>query len=597
MRRIDKIKFKDYFTPWMIFAIVSIIICLPILRNFGNWGGMDWDEVFFWQAVARETILKFHQFPLWNPYAQPEGALVFIAYPNSPFLSPLFLVVLIFGPIYGTKLLIVLHFFIGLLGMFLLAKTLALDNACSYLVAFVYMLSSIFSLHIVEGHFEWLSMAFLPWLLLSFLRSLKKPIYILAGVFFLSLILLEGSVDVFAVTIIFLIIFFFLLILQRRSLIPVKNIFLIFMITFFLCYIKLLPMLEYLSLYPRSVVSTEFTPLGLFSNILLNRRQADLYAQTKGIGVNEKIGIERSLSIDHGWHEYGAYIGIIPFILFLTGSIAHFRRFWPLWLSGFICFLLALGNSRFLNLWIILRSLPFCAWLRVPSRFILGFMISVALFAGLGLKNFRQRLRQKTAFFTFVLLAIVIVDFLLINSQILKQAFTVAPMRNIARDEIFVQRQDFDSYIYKSGMRGGRYPAFLANAGVLKKVSNDIDSPRGAVHAVNSAEYRGEAYLINGKGEVSIAYFSPNKIILDVEAQQKDILVLNQNYYKGWRMKGNQENSVSSHEGLISAKVSPGKYKVTFYYLPNSFIIGSLITSLTLFLCLYYVIAELKRRS
>lgn len=592
-----RIKVKDYFMPWVIFAIVSIIISLPILRNFGNWGRMDWDEVFFWHAVARETILKFHQFPLWNPYAQLEGALVSIAYPNSPFLSPFFLMVLIFGPIYGTKLLIVLHFFIGLLGMFLLAKILDLDNACSYLVAFVYMLSSIFVLHIAEGHLEWLTMAFLPWLLLSFLRSPKKPIYILAGVLFLSLILLEGSVDVFTVTIIFLIVFSFLLILQKRSLIPVKNIFLIFMITLFLCSIKLLPMLEYLSLYPRRVASTEFSPIGLLSHIFLDRRQADLYAQTKGIGVNEKIEIEKGLSIDHGWHEYGAYIGIMPFILFLGGSIAHFRRFWPLWLSGFICLLLALGNSRFFNLWVILRSLPFCAWLRVPSRFILGFIISAALFAGLGLENLRRRLRQKATFITFILLAIVAADLWLINSKILKQAFTVAPMRNIVRSKIFVQRQDFDSYIYQSGMRGGRYPAFLANAGVLKKVSDDIDSPRGAVRAANSAEYRGEAYLANGKGEVSIAYFSPNKIVLDVETQQKDILVLNQNYYKGWRMKGNQKNRVSPYEELISAKASPGKYRATFYYLPNSFIIGSLITSLTLFLCLYYVIAELKRRS
>ncbi len=47
---------------------IALVFTLPIFRNFDYWGVQDWDQHFFYQVVARRSILQYRQFPLWNPY-------------------------------------------------------------------------------------------------------------------------------------------------------------------------------------------------------------------------------------------------------------------------------------------------------------------------------------------------------------------------------------------------------------------------------------------------------------------------------------------------------------------------------------------------
>jgi len=98
-----------------VFIAVAFFYTLPLLKNFSYWGQMDWDQFTFWNAVPRETLLRYHQFPLWNIYAN--GGNVLLAHPQSPFLSPLYIFVLIFGPVIGLKIEIIVHLIIGLFGI------------------------------------------------------------------------------------------------------------------------------------------------------------------------------------------------------------------------------------------------------------------------------------------------------------------------------------------------------------------------------------------------------------------------------------------------------------------------------------------------
>lgn len=52
----------------LFFLVIALAFAFPIFRNFDHWGIQDWDQHFFYQAVARETFLEYRQFPLWNPY-------------------------------------------------------------------------------------------------------------------------------------------------------------------------------------------------------------------------------------------------------------------------------------------------------------------------------------------------------------------------------------------------------------------------------------------------------------------------------------------------------------------------------------------------
>lgn len=583
---------KNFLIPFTIFILVSLVFSWPVFQNIKNWGKMDWDEVFFWSAVARDTILKYRQIPLWNPYAQPEGSLVFLAYPNSHFLSPFFLLIITFGVVYGLKLLIPIHLSIGLLGMYYLSRHFKLSGISSYLAAFVYMLNSIFSLHLAEGHFEWLTMAFVPWLILGLLKSVKKPIHTLSAALAFALIILAGSVDVLSIIVLFLIILSCFLALQKRSLLIFKRLIFIFGITFLLCSVKLLPMLEYLSTFSRKTYYSGKTQPSTLGTILLAHQQADLYTKTKWYSPKMKTEYGKRLGISHGWHEYGAYTGIAPILLSIVGLFASFKRYWPWAIAAAMFLLISLGDILWgLGFWNILHSLSFYQWLQVPSRFILGLIISLSLFAGIGLDKIKANKTGKTSILTVILLFVILIDFYIVNIPIWKQAFTVVPPKNIQRNSVFVQKAEFDSFTYKNEMRGGRYLAYLVNEGILKKVSFDIDSPQGTVKAVSSPDYKGEAYFAGVKGQLKIEYFSPNKIILNLKTKVDDILVLNQAYYRGWQIKAAKSARVSPYKGLISAKVSPGEYKIVFYFLPISFIIGSAVSLLTAAVCLYYLFA------
>ena len=163
---------KQYFIPLVIFFIISIIYAFPVIRNISYLGQMDWDQFTFWNAVPRETILRYGQFPLWNPYAN--GGNVLLAHPDSPFLSPFYIFVLIFGPVIGLKLQIIVHVFIGLYGMFLLARHMKISTRSSYLSSFIYMMSSMYALRLSEGQTEWFALAFVPWTFLYYLQSLSQ---------------------------------------------------------------------------------------------------------------------------------------------------------------------------------------------------------------------------------------------------------------------------------------------------------------------------------------------------------------------------------------------------------------------------------------
>jgi len=52
--------------------------------------------------------------------------------------------------------------------------------------------------------------------------------------------------------------------------------------------------------------------------------------------------------------------------------------------------------------------------------------------------------------------------------------------------------------------------------------------------------------------------------------------VLNQNYEKGW--KASPRRQIESFKGLFSTKVTPQDTQITFFYLPDSFLVGAILS-------------------
>lgn len=574
--------------PFLVFFIIAIIYAAPLFNNINNWGQMDWDQFTFWNAVPRKTILTYHQFPLWNPYSN--GGNVLLAHPHSSFLSPFYLSVLFFGPIIGIKLQIVLSLILGLSGMFFLLKHLGLKEIPAYISSFVFMLNSIYSLHLTEGHVEWLGMALVPWLFLNYLKGIEKRKYLYIGVLLLTLMILGGSVDVTAITALFLTIYSFIRFLREKRISWIKNIAVIFLGALLVSSVKLLPMFDFLSDYPRRTESSENISLLLLPSVLLDRNQGHLYSLTKWNSPDKKMRIKKDLTIDYGWHEYGAYVGIIPVLLFAAGAFLNLKRQLPLFLTGVIFLMLSLGRGSPIDLWKMLHSLPIYNSLHVPSRFILIFIFIFSVFAGLGLSGLQEVLGRKRKRGIALISAtglFILYDLCVVNGPILKQAFVIKPS-NIEENAEFKQRHTAINF-HPGLSRSSLYPVFLNNSGILDAYEV-VNVSKGKVFAVGNPGYEGEAYLVNQGVSCKITFFSPNKIVVNVNANAPDVLALNQNYYKGWRVKGSKDNSIKPFNGLIAVHVDSSVKEAVFYYLPNSFIIGSIISTLSLSAVVIYLI-------
>ncbi len=105
---------------------------------------------------------------------------------------------------------------------------------------------------------------------------------------------------------------------------------------------------------------------------------------------------------------------------------------------------------------------------------------------------------------------------------------------------------------------------------------------------IPNPEYKGEVFLVSGNGNSTISYFSPNKLIVEVDSNKDDVLAINQNYFDGWRYTiGKETKMAESLNGLISAKVPAGKNAIIFSYKPRSFGLGLIITLIILLLVLF----------
>ena len=54
--------------PYLLYLIITFVLAIPILKNFANWGVRDWDLFTTLNAAAVDAILKYGQFPFWNPF-------------------------------------------------------------------------------------------------------------------------------------------------------------------------------------------------------------------------------------------------------------------------------------------------------------------------------------------------------------------------------------------------------------------------------------------------------------------------------------------------------------------------------------------------
>lgn len=549
------VKALRHIAPWLFIGLASAVFCLPLFRHPENWGRGDWDIALFLQAGLREALLRYGQWPLWNPYYC--GGSEFMAHHFSHFPTPIFAIELVFGTVLGAKISIVAYLAIGMAGVYQVCRRIfGLEAVPSLTAACIAMLSGTYAFHLAEGHINHLSYCYLPWvylfLELAFERLRFAP---LAGIF-LALAILEGGYYSATHTALFATLLSIFRTVQSRSPAPGAALALLASCAFMISAPKLLPAMEFFLDFPRVVDSDEYTPFSMLVHSLLARDQ------------HMELRLPQQA---HGWWEYAAYIGHVPLLLGLAGAVRSARRYWPLVMSCLAFLLLSIGDFHSWSPWNLLHRLPIWSSHHVPSRFIFGFVVLFSILAGIAASEAVALLARRTPstlaprLAGLALLLWVAIDLIRVNSKAFESAFIVPPYGHESSGEF---RQTIGEPFHM-------YSALLQKRGTL----NCYASPRGPAKALpdTSPDYRGELYLI-GSGSASYTHWSYDRLSVRVAGQ--GILCINQNFAPGWRSTDGRE--VFSHGGIVATRVSDRDSEVILEYRPGPFRLGLALSGLCL---------------
>lgn len=497
-----------------------------------------------------------------------------LANPQSSFLSIHFPLTLLFGEVIGTKLAIPLYLFIGLFGMWLVCRKLQIGILASYIPPILVMLSGVYAIRVTVGHTNWFHLAWIPWIFLFFLKAKEQKKWILPAAFLLALIFLGGGIHPFIIAIVLLGTYTLFATIKEWKQEKTKTVVcLLLLLVLWMPFaaIKLVPMLA---------VSDEMLPLET-TDVQPNSISLLIEALTqKEIKFDETPQYSFTAegeSIPWSWHEYYGYVGVLPLFLFVIATFVVWKKSWEYSLSAFFIFFLILSQNLFPSAWGMIQSLHFASIFHGPSRFLFAAIFFMAITIGFFLASFEKKQNKVIFSAIFLLFCIILFGLTLQNSfSVFENGLYVEPQKNLSQMDFYsVFAENKENY-------DEQYPSFLRNQGILNCYERFHVAlaalPKMSSTGIEYGDYHGEAYLYQINEPQNITFFSPNKIIVSVE-NKEGILMLNQNYVSGWKVKidGNKAEILNT-DGLVSTEIAKENKEVEFYYLPNAFLVGLLIT-------------------
>jgi len=525
---------------WVFVVILSIPVCIFLYQYLATGNKLitgDFDYYAQMYEAFRISVLKYGQFPSWNPWMA--GGLPLYANPQFGLVSIQSILSLIFGAIYGLKLAFIIHALAGFWGMYVLGKkVLKTDTLRSILIAYIWVFCGFFAGHGIS-HFTFSLFYLLPWLIIFIYNRKDKWAWLWLALIE-SFIILSSIHYAFLMTGVAVGIYFILNLLsgefRDKKLILTLKISksdILFALKFLavvivLCGYRFMTTLMYVSAnervvnvermvtYPDTIFSAIFLPIGTFLKVPKN--------------------------LDWGWIEYSMYIGMGAGIALLVCIIFIIKRaFWgpkiksinkmkfvlPIIIIGVLCLVLALGDFGKLSPYHLLHTLPGFTQTRVSSRWLImtAFAILVFLLAW----------RTNKKLINILLLLSVIELFLTFGPPRVIGQNQISIPDNTSFSETFTQydngrkhlnmREDINnSYYYSTSKNIGQIYADDSMINTLNKVYGTSKC------GINKNK---DCSLVLSKN-ATISHWSPNKIVL--ERESKGEIKLNMNVQDGWRV-------------------------------------------------------------
>jgi hypothetical protein len=599
-------KFKPNVVAGGVLTCALVLTHWPLLHDLGMYGAHDWDSMASTRHLVLRSVFDFGQFPFWDPYAgggvpawgSPEGGTIAF--------SPMLLVYRALPLWAAIRAEVILLAICGVWGMWVLAGKTTRDPSLRAFACVTGMLNTRWALQAASGHAWHLYYGLFPWCMVLGYDCVFAPHARTAGVVFRTAALLAflvycGGIYPLPHSVLALMLYIAVMSRALRTRVPLLRFAGAGILALFLAAPKLLPLVDTMRRFPRLVESREtidpITYLRLFTARTSDR-------------VSWPVP-----PLDYGYHEYGIYLGIGGMAVLLyglfrvnrfrveaTSNEARAHRIALLTVGlGF------LASSQLVGPWWLLHKLPMFSSQHVPMRFMYPAVMCMVCVSVAGLASLSSSvLRLAPLGVVAIALPIGLESRATLDSMFALRLPEHSSFRPFAQT-----RRGGVNYGPSQGRAALNGPSSLLprleNQGVLDSMTFDMGgvrdreghllarAPFQGARGSDEPGYRGEAF-VEGKGEVSIVFWSPNEVRLQVTGGDPGHtrVVLNQNWDAGWTSAG---APALEHENLVAADVGSGEATVTFCYRPRTFTLGCILAAIGLLLALMLVRAIAPARS
>jgi hypothetical protein len=569
--------------PAMILLVVS-----PLLAHPWTLGIHNWDQMQTQRYVVVKSLLRFHQFPFWDPWecgGHPAWASIESA-PNavSPWL-PAYLALPL--PI-AIRVEVIGSGALAALGCWMLAGRFTKSATLRALFAILATVNSRWGLQTAVGHTWHLLYGVLPWLLFLFDRAIdpqtprpqaRRDVLLASAC--LSVMVYGNAIYPVPHAAFALAVYATVLAVAWRSIRPLVTLATVGLFGLGLAAPKLLPLYEAMQRFPRFIKSEEaIWPWDIPR--VLTLPVTDFTARTPFT-----TGM---------WHEWGLYLGWLGLAALVAGvALARGPRERGLIWAGLLMVVFVIGGFHPLAPWSLVHRLPIFKSQHVPSRWLYPAVIVLACAAVSGAERWLGRAGARRPLFEAslgVLAVVLAIDMGLVARGPIVQSF-VSPSPTLADvDAPFHQvhrlppRADYQVSLWDIASLPGVY----ANVGTLEcdtynGLHSNLRDEEGRMPGVGAfgeddPDYRGEAYVAEGDGTATIASWTPNEVAVRVEgARAGDHVVLNQNWDPGWRA---DDAPTKSLRDAVSAVASGADETIVFRYRPRTWGASLAVAALTL---------------
>jgi hypothetical protein len=537
---------------------------------------VDSEHFTLYEEAARRAVADFHQLPLWNPYYC--GGISQLGTPSARFVSPTFLLTLLFGTLRADPLILMAMTVVGLEGAFRYVRTRGGGAMGAFLAAPIFALCGCFARWPTFAWINFYGFQLVPWVLYGAreaFRGSRRGAVVLA----LAVAWMIGFGGTYAAPLTALaVIWEGLSTLPRRShglrdlgrLLVIGVAAGVFAVS--LSLVRLWPIAETLLASPRILGGSEGTKLPQIWK--------DLFG-TEGGGLWDVWGAVRSYGA--GPAKKADYlVGIAALPLFLAGGVR--RRALAFLPSSIVWLWLALGYNTKHSLFGLLRAVPPFTMLRAPERALPMFVLGFAVLSALALRRAEVYSRKKPVAILLVYGCVFLFGVNLFT--LIMNDSTVSGKRSMTPPPAVVDRPFHQT-------RGNRWMAFYymeMNRGTLACFDdyNVAQSPNLRGDLLHE-EYLGDPEA----GTVTEKAWSPDRIDLDVDVTRPARVYVNGNWNRGWHAS---EGKLVNDRGLLAVDVPQGSHDVVLRFLPRSAIVGGL-TSLAGLLVAIYIWRKTKERA